>query len=313
VILASDMLNLPAFLGLTRDALGEVPVALYCHENQLTYPLQPGERRDLTYGMINWLSMLAADRVLFNSAYHLETWFEKLPRLLKHFPDSSHLHLIPQVRAKSVVLPVGCALARFDAARPDSSQRDAAHSAESMGDDAPILLWNQRWEYDKAPDVFFRALEILADERLPFRVILAGSNVRQKAAEFEAAREWLGARVLHFGWADAQAYIRLLWQADGVVSTALHEFFGISVVEAIYCGCFPVLPRRLAYPEVLPASHHEACLYDNFEGLVQRLRWVLTRPKEARQAAQGLQEAISRYDWSVLAPRYDATLHTLVH
>ncbi|MCB0149132.1 MAG: DUF3524 domain-containing protein, partial [Caldilineaceae bacterium] len=52
VILATDMLNVPAWLGLLRDVLpARVPVALYMHENQLTYPWRPGEGRDLTYAM----------------------------------------------------------------------------------------------------------------------------------------------------------------------------------------------------------------------------------------------------------------------
>ncbi len=48
----------------------------------------------------------------------------------------------------------------------------------------------------------------------------------------------------HFGYADEAQYAALLHRADVVVSTALHEFFGVAVVEAIYCGCFPMLPRR---------------------------------------------------------------------
>jgi glycosyltransferase involved in cell wall biosynthesis len=98
-----------------------------------------------------------------------------------------------------------------------------------------------------------------------------------------------------------------------VVSTALHEFFGISVVEAVYCGCLPLLPRRLAYPEVIPESHHETCLYEGFEGLLERLRWALTDPDAARQAAQGLRRAVACYDWASVAPRYDAALAELVH
>jgi Domain of unknown function (DUF3524). len=38
-VLATDMLNLPTWLGLMRRQLpATTPVALYMHENQLTYP-----------------------------------------------------------------------------------------------------------------------------------------------------------------------------------------------------------------------------------------------------------------------------------
>lgn len=300
VLLTTDMLNLPAFLGLTRDHLADVPVAFYCHENQLTYPCPPGETRDLTYGMINWLSMLAAERVYFNSAYHRDDFFDELPRVLKHFPDYTHLHRIPEVTTKASVLPVGCDLARLDPARGET--RPAA---------APLILWNQRWEYDKDPRTFFRALDALAAEGVDFRVALAGANVRQEPEEFEAARERLGERVVHFGRAKPGKYHRLLWRADVVASTAIHEFFGIAVVEAIYCGCFPVLPRRLSYPEILPTAHHDRCLYDDFDGLVERLRWALTQPESARQVAEALRPAVARFDWSELALQYDEVLASL--
>jgi len=297
VLLTTDMLNVPTFLGLARAMLAGVPAVLYCHENQLTYPLPHGEKRDLTYGMINWLSMLAVERVLFNSSYHQESWFEALPRLLKHFPDYTHTHRIQEVQAKTAVLPVGCDLRALNRARP-GGQPDAP----------PLILWNQRWEYDKDPRTFFRALDILVERGIEFRVALAGSNVRQLPQEFEAARARLGSRVVHYGRADRDTYARLLWQADVVVSTALHEFFGVAVVEAIYCGCLPVLPRRLAYPEIVPASHHARCLYTDFEQLVERLRWALLRPKQARALGQEVRSAVARFDWMELAPAYDEIL-----
>ncbi len=101
-ILATDMLNLPAWLALLRGKLpAQTPIVLYMHENQLTYPWRPGESRDLTYAMINWLSQLAADAVIFNSRYHYDAWFGELPNLLKHYPDYNHLRLIEQVQARS--------------------------------------------------------------------------------------------------------------------------------------------------------------------------------------------------------------------
>jgi glycosyltransferase involved in cell wall biosynthesis len=252
--------------------------------------------------MVNWFSMLAADRVFFNSRFHLEDWFQELPRLLKHFPDYVHLDYVPGVEAKSEVMPVGCNLARLN-----EQKLEREHTGR------PLILWNQRWEYDKDPETFFRALDVLASEGVDFEVALAGSNVRQQAAEFELARERLGERVVHYGRASAVEYARLLWQADVVVSTALHEFFGIAVIEAIYCGCFPVLPRRLAYPEHIPAHYQALCLYDDgMEGLLKRLRWVLAHTEQARQVAGDLRTHVASFDWQQMAPRYDAALETIV-
>ncbi|MCU0510843.1 MAG: DUF3524 domain-containing protein, partial [Anaerolineae bacterium] len=112
-LLATSMTNLPAFLALLRRELGGIPALYYMHENQLTYPVPPGSKRDLTYGMMQHLSTLAADRVRFNSAYHMAAWFDELPRLLKHFPDYTHLETIAAAREKSAVLPVGCDLRRL--------------------------------------------------------------------------------------------------------------------------------------------------------------------------------------------------------
>jgi glycosyltransferase involved in cell wall biosynthesis len=312
-ILASDMLNLPAFLALTRDFLADVPTALYCHENQLTYPFPPGEKRDLTYGMINWLSMLAADRVFFNSNYHLEDWFRALPNMLKHFPDHPHLHLVDGVRSKARVLPVGCDLSRLDAV-PSASSAPSANNERPVSSDPhepPLILWNQRWEYDKDPETFFRALYALDEAGLDFRAALAGRSYRQTAPEFEAARQRLGNRVIHFGYAAREDYEALLRRADIVVSTAIHEFFGVAIVEAIYGGCFPVLPDRLSYPELIPRSRHSFCLYAGFDGLLARLRWALTHPDDVRALAEELRPTVARFDWGEMAPIYDGQLASL--
>jgi glycosyltransferase involved in cell wall biosynthesis len=303
LLLASDMLNLPAFLTMAdRGAdcqsvpVASVPVALYFHENQLTYPLQPGEKRDLHYGFINVVSALRADALFFNSAYHLEAFFEELPRLLKHFPDYNELWIVDALLAKSQVLPLGLDLVRL--AAPQASSEDVRR---------PILLWNHRWEYDKDPETFFQALHTLADEGIDFGVVLLGESFRNQPGEFLEARRRLPEQIVHFGYAeDVATYARLLWQSDIVVSTALHEFFGAAVVEACYCGCFPILPRRLSYPELIPAAHHDACLYDDTEGLLDLLRRALLRIEDVR--AFSLQREMARFDWREMACRYDDLL-----
>jgi glycosyltransferase involved in cell wall biosynthesis len=300
VLLATSMTNLPAFLALTRRALGGVPAVLYMHENQLTYPSPPGSKRDLTYGAIQHLSILAADRVCFNSAYHLRAWFAELPRLLKHFPDYTHLETVDAARAKSCVLPVGCDLKRYD-----EHTRGGREEERRRANEPPLILWNQRWEFDKDPATMLAALYALVDEGLPYRVALAGENFRVQPVEFTEARERLGPRLVHFGFAESEAaYARLLWDADVVLSTAVHEFFGVSVVEAIYCGAAPVLPNRLSYPELIPPALHAACLYDDFVGLLARLKACLAH----RAQSPGLRQAMARFDWSMMGPVYDDLL-----
>ena len=305
LILASDMLNVPTFLMLGQEQLATVPLVLYFHENQLTYPLKPGEKRDLHYGFINFASALRADQVLFNSAYHLGSFFDELPRLLKHFPDYNELWTVDALHRKSRVLPLGLELTSFDAHRPQQAPTGR-----------PLILWNHRSEYDKDPETFFQAIYALADEAdgsagLDFGLILLGESFRNWPAEFMEARQRLANHIVHFGYAeDAATYARLLWQADVVVSTARHEFFGAAVLEACYCGCFPILPRRLSYPELIPAAYQDACLYDDFEGLLCRLRHAIQHIGATREFS--LERHVEGFGWRQMAVRYDSLVTEVV-
>ena len=302
LLLVSDMLNLPYFLALTRRFAADVPVALYLHENQMTYPFPPGEKRDLHYGFINYASALAADRVLFNSRYHSDEFFDELPRLLKHFPDYTNLDTVAEIRENSDVLPVGCDLSRLD-----SFQLDRRNSRS----DAPLILWNHRWEYDKDPETFFRALYVLCEEGYDFRLAIVGESFRQVPEEFERARQRLGDRIVRYGYVEsAEEYARLLWASDLVVSTAIHEFFGIAVVEAIHCGCYPILPKGLTYPEILPQESWPEHLYVSFEDLLAKLRDFLATPGTWDPST--LQRAVQRFDWPVVVERYDRIMEDVV-
>jgi glycosyltransferase involved in cell wall biosynthesis len=204
------------------------------------------------------------------------------------------------VRDKAAVLPVGIDLRRLDRV-----------FARERSEGPPVILWNQRWEYDKAPQVFFQALDALVEDGVAFRVVIMGRSHRQSAPEFDAARERLGERVVHFGYAADDAYPVLLHRSDVVISTAIHEFFGMAVLEAVYAGCFPVLPDRLSYPELIPKPHHDTCLYEDFDGLFARLRWALTNSNDARAVASELRPSVARFDWRTMGPVYDEQFSAL--
>ena len=76
------------------------------------------------------------------------------------------------------------------------------------------------------------------------------------------------------------------------------------MLEAIYCGATPLLPRRLSYPELLPAGLHDELLYDNYDDLLRKLRRALSEPQLVR--AQNLAWVADRFRWEKIAPIYDA-------
>ena len=308
VILASSMVNVPAFLALTRMRLDGVPVIYYLHENQLTYPLPKDKKRDLSFAYTNYLSCLAADCVVFNSEFHYDEFMRALPGLLRAFPDYTHLHTVPEIRQKSTVLHLGLDLQAHDAYAEEYSGHAWGPSMQP-----PIVLWNQRWEYDKNPEAFFRLMNRLDDVGCKFRLILAGKHFEEQPYAFEQAFERYAERILHYGYAeDFEEYSRLLHRADIVVSTAIHEFFGIAIMEAIYCGCHPLLPQRLSYPELIPSTLHTpllhaAVLYEDYEQLFHMMVAIL-KGEERPLPTSTLRGVLESLDWPAHVSRYDALM-----
>ena len=296
LVLAGEMLNLPAFLGLTRQRLRNAGVIAYFHTNQLSFPLPPWEKRDVTLPLTNLDSMLAADEVWFNTTEHCNEFLDALPRLLRVFPEYRALYVVDSVAARGRVLTPGIDLRTLDA------ERDAA-LATPLPPGPPIILWNSRWDYDKRPDIFFAALRDLLDRRIPFRLALAGTNPHGRAPEFEEAREEFAAQIVHYGQRPSHAeYARLLWRCQLVVSTAEHEYFPTGALEAMYCDCVPVLPNTLVYPALAPAAN----LYRPGEvsSLAERIAALLRAPLLPDPAP--FRAAAARYDAARAIGAFDA-------
>ncbi|MCG8530044.1 MAG: hypothetical protein MI749_05200, partial [Desulfovibrionales bacterium] len=99
------------------------------------------------------------------------------------------------------------------------------------------------------------------------------------------------------------AYLSWLKKGRVVVSTAVQENFGISVVEAVRHGCFPLLPRRLSYPEIMPRAHHREIFYTSVADLAERLAHCLETSDPAPRRA--LANYCGQYAWESLIPQYD--------
>jgi glycosyltransferase involved in cell wall biosynthesis len=284
LILTSDMLSVTDLRALLPAGWQGVPIACYFHENQLTYPLSEDDWRDYQFGFTNITSCLAADALWFNSQAHLDAFLAAAGELLACMPDHVPTALPEQIAERAVVL------------WPPVAGPPASLPPPERTSNPPIrILWSHRWEYDKNPELFFRTLFRLMDDGQDFRLILLGESFREAPAVFGEAWQRLQTRVLHAGFVpDRDAYWERLQSADIVASTAIQENFGISVVEAMLAGCWPVLPHRLSYPEILPNEFHTDCLYEDDNAFLPALANLLQNGLDSLRLTR-LQPAIREH------------------
>lgn len=291
LIFCSDMLNLAEFLGLSPAAVGGLPSVVYFHENQLTYPVRFESERDYQFAMTNMTTALAGRSVWFNSTFHRDSFVEALGEFLQRMPDYQPVEAVELIESKAVVCPPG--IEKID------------KRAESRGEGPVRILWAARWEHDKNPEEFFKALEIVKSRGVEFRVSVVGEQFREGPEVFEWAQKYFSEHIERWGYQQSRdEYEAAVAEADLIVSTAGHEFFGISVVEGISAGAYPVLPKRLAYPEILglgEAEGVEEFFYEGgAEGLAERLTELAGRVQKNSLWGRDRQRAarlVERFEW----------------
>jgi glycosyltransferase involved in cell wall biosynthesis len=268
VLFMSDYVDLPSLFGFLPKAWSEVPTLLYFHENQLTYPGQGGaEEPDFHLGFTNILSCVRADAVIFNSAWHQGDFQRAAVELLAQLPKPN-----PRVEL----------LARLKEAAVISPGVDTGSIPLGSGGEGPLrVAFNHRWEHDKDPRSFLSACSEAIRAGSELELVLLGERFASTPPGLEGLLAELAPHLVHEGYApDRASYAALLGASDIVVSAALHEFFGMAVAEGLAAGCTPLVPNRLAYPEVL-GEELSSHLYEGGE-LTSRLIEHARNPDELR-------------------------------
>lgn len=292
-VLCSDMLDVATFRALLAGKGITLPIAVYFHENQCCYPQRQGENGWQQFAHLNFTTALTADRLAFNSQYNRESFCAGITKYLKNSRDMRLLDAVGAIREKSTVLYPGIDCAEIDG---------TVVRNQSSG---PFFVWNHRWEHDKGPEEFCNAIVQLAKSEKDFSLVLLGEQFRDEPAVFKTLRKTMGERILHCGYVkNRRAYLQWLGKGTHVVSTAKHEFFGISVMEAVRAGCVPIVPDKLSYRELYPEKYR----YGKGE-LVQALAHRMKSNNKEKNLE--LQSLTKQYCWQNLAEQYAKWLGVL--
>ena len=298
LILCSDFLNLPVFLSVCRNKIKETPVIMYFHENQASYPWSPHDQdvqleRDFHYYYINQTSSLVSDWNLFNSQYHLDSYLDGLKKYLMKMPDNRNLKTLKQIKNKSSVLHLGCDLKKYLKGKVISVN------------EKPLILWNHRWEFDKNPELFFRVLIKLKDAGVDFSLAVLGESFNDYPEVFNEIKEKLSDEILHIGYCKSyDDYKRWLWQSDILPVTSMQDFFGVSIMEAVYCNTYPLIPDRLSYVELFNKEANPEIFYSTDSELYSKLKLAIKNYSELPSYSS----IAKKYDWSNIISKYDDLL-----
>ena len=298
IIIASDMLNLPLFISLCRKEINNTKIVTYFHENQILYSKAPVNQkeplnRDLHYAFINYTSSLVSDVNLFNSDYHLNIYLEELEKYLHKKPDYKNKSTLEIIKNKSSVLHIGCDLKKFSPIKKYSNK-------------IPILLWNHRWEQDKNPELFFNTLIKLKKNKVKYQLVILGQRFSRIPEIFTEIEKKLKSEIVHMGYCDSfDDYKKWMHKVDILPITSYQDFFGISIVESVYCNTIPLLPNRLSYPEILLKERNSELFYNSDAELYSKLFELITNYKNLRNTPSNYSDIVNRFDWSIMKNKYD--------
>ncbi len=304
-IIISDMCDVAVFKALLPRNW-RCKISLYFHENQLTFPWSPSDldlklKRNNHYAFINFTSALAADSVIFNSHFHKTEFLSALPDFLKQFPDEAGKNSIKIISDKSSVIPIHISI--------------TPHNEKKWEESEPLILWNHRWEYDKNPEAFFETMFKLKHQNLNFKLAVLGSKGKEYPKIFDQAKTHLTEEITHFGFLEnAAEYAQILSKAHITPVTSNQDFFGISALEAVVSGVYPLLPNRLVFPEHFSSSQH---LYDTDEELASKLiqwisNWNLERENLKHQARELRTETLKKYSLEFIISEWKKHLHHVI-
>lgn len=302
LVVATSMVDLACLRGLIPN-LANTPALLYFHENQFAYPLSEQANSIVEAQLTSIYSALSAQKIVFNSEYNRGSFLSGVESLLNRFPDEKPEDLVDTLKAKSCCLSVPLDLSLEES---NSVNITPAKRNTFTLDGLANIVWNHRWEYDKGPDRLLALVQKL-DPALPLRFHIVGQQFRQEPEAFNdlkavlIERAWLGT----WGYIEERAaYLHLLRDSHFVLSTAVHDFQGLSMLEACALGCVPLAPARLAYPEFFPTESLYISSLEDKESEAGSAAALLEMHMQSWPSALEKSSSIARLLWPQMTSAY---------
>jgi glycosyltransferase involved in cell wall biosynthesis len=278
IFLVSEYFDISSFKGMNSFSLDKKFIC-YFHENQFEYPVLINDKRDDQYSIINLKNYLCADLVIFNSKWNKESFIKGIKRFRRALPSyfrnqipDSHTLATREQKKESLVLYPGHSLSKEVYTEYLTKNILEKTSRDRPNKDTLKVIWNHRWEHDKGLDLLYNVIEKVSNlDSLDISFDICGEEIGN--SRFKNIFSKFGTNLIsNIGfYKSKRSYYEALSKSDVVLSTANHEFYGISILEGVLLGAIPLLPNKLSYPEIY-SDDFPKCFYESEDDLVLKLK-----------------------------------------
>ncbi|XP_055734540.1 glycosyltransferase-like domain-containing protein 1 isoform X4 [Salvelinus fontinalis] len=274
VLFASSVLNLSELVALRPD-LATLKKVLYFHENQLVYPVRKSQDRDFQYGYNQVLSCLVADVVAFNSSFNMDSFLSSISSFMKMIPDHRPKDLDKLIRPK-------CRVLHFPIQFPHVTSRPEVLRSPVEEEKEGLLSLSSPLA-PKALSLSPEPEAAILDQREGTGQAEAPSHPREERGPGGGKEEGDGG--------GEESHVR-----------PLHIVWPHRWLEAVHCGCYPLCPKALVYPEIFPEEY----LYSTPEQLYKKLQGLCRRPYVVRR--HHVKVDTNSYSWAALKEDFRSLL-----
>lgn len=175
------------------------------------------------------------------------------------------------------------------------------------GEKSNIFLILSRLQESKGIQTMIKAMPLLAD--LDWTLHIAGDGPYRSSLELLVTELKVEDKVIFHGWLDnkGKKQTDLLARTKIFISASEFENFPVSVMEAIACGCIPVLSDIPAH-RIFTTDNHLLFETKSSRQLATRLRWII----ESQQKFSDFNLKIDQFEWNNIMINYDKIFQEVI-
>lgn len=165
------------------------------------------------------------------------------------------------------------------------------------------VIYSSRWDAEKNPMFFIRLVRAMLEERptTKFVVTTGARELRSNQAgvvdaAYQLAAEYPENFVIHVNTTKTQ-YFELLRRSKIQFNCSLQDFVSYTLLDATLCGCTPLYPDRLTFPNALENSSYNLYADGSLISAKEKMLHILSMPMD---------------DYSWVYRKYEDSVHRAV-